>query len=276
MATYAIGDLQGCYDELQDLLELIDFDSSTDRLWFTGDLVNRGPASLQCLRFVKENNHLSVLGNHDLHLLAVATRQAKLRHKDTLDDILRAPDRDELLDWLLHCPLGYRDASLGFTMVHAGLSPHWDIPKALLCAAEVEALLRGGAHEDFFAHMYGDQPDSWSEQLRDWDRCRYIINCLTRIRYCDPAGRLTLREKGPPGTQAPPYLPWFNVAQRQSRGAKILFGHWATIRLGTRLDFTGEKVFPLDGGCIWGGKLMALRLEDETYFQVPSRQQRAD
>lgn len=274
MATYAIGDLQGCFDELMDLLELINFNQQTDTLWFTGDLVNRGPQSLECLRFVKEHNHITVLGNHDLHLLAVAEKQGKLRRKDTLNEILRAPDRDELLDWLLHRPLGHQDPGLGYTLVHAGLSPHWDIKQALGCAAEVEALLRDGGHVEFFSHMYGDLPDTWSDQLQGWDRWRFITNCLTRIRYCDPTGRLTLKEKGAPGTQDSPYVPWFTVAHRKSRRDKILFGHWATIRLGRLQDFTGDNVYPLDGGCVWGGRLMALRLEDETYFHVASRRQR--
>lgn len=274
MATYAIGDLQGCYLELMELLDLVNFDKESDDLWFTGDLVNRGPQSLECLRFVKENNHITVLGNHDLHLLAVAVKQGKLRHKDTLDEILRAPDRDELLDWLLHRPLIYQDNKLGYTMVHAGLSPQWEIEQAVRCAGEVEALLCGGGHEEFFSHMYGDLPDNWSEHLQEWDRLRYITNCLTRIRYCDPDGRLTLKEKGPPGTQASSYIPWFTVAQRKTRGDKIIFGHWATLRLGEQQDFTVANVYPLDGGCVWGGNLMALRLEDASYFQVPSRQYR--
>jgi bis(5'-nucleosyl)-tetraphosphatase (symmetrical) len=274
MATYAIGDLQGCYIELLELLDLINFDKENDSLWFTGDLVNRGPQSLECLRFVKDNNFITVLGNHDLHLLAVGVKQAKLRHKDTLDEILRAADRDELLDWLLHRPLSHQDFKLGYTMVHAGLSPQWDIEQAVSCAGEVEALLRGAGHEEFFSHMYGDLPDSWSDNLQGWDRWRFITNCLTRIRYCGPDGRLTLMEKGPPGTQTSPFIPWFTVAQRKTRGNKIIFGHWATIRLGNKQDFTAANVYPLDGGCVWGGKLMALRLEDAAYFQVPSRQRR--
>jgi len=274
MATYVIGDLQGCYEELLDLLELINFSKEADSLWFTGDLVNRGPQSLQCLRFVKENNFISVLGNHDLHLLAVGAKQAKLRHKDTLDEILRAPDRDDLLDWLLRCPLTHQDNKLGYTMVHAGLSPQWDIKLTLRCAGEVEALLRAGRHVEFFSHMYGDLPDIWSDHLQGWERWRFITNCLTRIRYCTHDGRLTLREKGPPGTQETPYIPWFTVQQRRSRNEKILFGHWATIWLGEQQDFTRDNVYPLDGGCVWGGKLMALRLEDETYFQVASKQRR--
>ena len=274
MATYVIGDLQGCYLELLELLESINFDSNKDRLWFTGDLVNRGPLSLECLRFVKENNFVTVLGNHDLHLLAVASGKAKLRRKDTLDKILSAPDREELLDWILQCPLSHQDKKLGYTMVHAGVSPQWDISQAFRCAGEIETLLRGKRHDEFFSNMYGDTPEVWSEDLPGWDRYRYITNCLTRIRYCDPTGRLTLKEKGPPGTQAAPYIPWFTVGQRKTRHDKIVFGHWATIRLGRQLDFASSNVFPLDGGCVWGGELLAMRLEDEAFFRVPSKQPR--
>lgn len=272
MATYVIGDLQGCYLELLELLDVINFDDKKDRLWFTGDLVNRGPLSLECLRFVKKNNFITVLGNHDLHLLAVAADKAKLRRKDTLDEILNAPDRDELLDWLLQRPLSHQDKKLGYTMVHAGVSPQWEIGQAISCAGEIETLLRGGRGDKFFSKMYGDSPDIWSEDLQGWDRYRFITNCLTRIRYCDPEGRLTLKEKGPPGTQATPYIPWFTVEQRKTRHDKIVFGHWATIRLGKQLDFISSNVYPLDGGCVWGGELLALRLEDETIFQVPSKQ----
>ena len=274
MSTYVIGDLQGCYQELLDLLDKINFDEGRDRLWFTGDLVNRGPRSLECLRFVKENNCITVLGNHDLHLLAVAARQSKKKHKDTLETILSASDRDELLDWLLRRPLLFMDDSMDYLMVHAGLAPQWDVGLAAACAQEVEVLLRGRDHTEFLSNMYGDKPDIWSDTLRGWDRYRFITNCLTRIRYCTAEGRISMTDKGPPGTRSSVNIPWYAVRNRSCNHTKIVFGHWATIRLGPSQDFSSANVFPLDGGCVWGGCLMALRLEDETWFEVPSRQKK--
>jgi len=272
MVTYAIGDLQGCYQELITLLDKINFDEKKDRLWFTGDIVNRGPESLAALRFVKQLNAITVLGNHDLHLLAIAAGKAKSHKKDTLDAILNAPDKAELLDWLRHLPLLHQDSELGFTLVHAGLPPQWDLTDAFNYAKEVEEIIQGHQAEKFFSNMYGDHPDKWSENLQGWDRLRFITNCITRIRYCDPEGRLTLKKKGPPGTQANPFIPWFNVAKRKSSDQKIIFGHWATLRLGNEQGFENTNVYPLDNGCVWGGELTAFRLEDEKYFSVPSQQ----
>ena len=275
MATYAIGDLQGCFQELITLLDEINFDEKKDRLWFTGDIVNRGPESLAALRFVKQLNAITVLGNHDLHLLAIAAGKAKPHKEDTLDAILNAPDKADLLDWLLHLPLLHQDPELGYTLVHAGLPPQWDLTDAFNYAKEIEDVVRGHHAENFFSNMYGDQPDKWSDELQSWDRLRFITNCFTRIRYCDPEGRLTLEEKGPPGTQAKPFIPWFNVVNRKSSSQKIIFGHWATLRLVNGQDFENINVYPLDTGCLWGGKLTALRLEDEKYFSVPSQQPRS-
>ena len=272
MPTFAIGDLQGCFDELRDLLEIIRFDPARDRLWFTGDLVNRGPQSLDCLRFVKElgDAAITVLGNHELHLLAIGNGQPQYLHDgDTLDDILAADDCRELLDWLRGLPLMHHDADSGFTMVHAGLPPQWRTGQALEYAAEVEQALRGPRYRDYFANMYGNEPDCWSPDLDGWDRLRFITNCLTRIRYCSGDGVLDLKEKGVP--DAHDALPWFEVAGRQSLPEKIIFGHWAALRDYSQ-DYARFNVFPLDMGCVWGGELVALRLEDERYFRVPSRQ----
>lgn len=273
MSTYAIGDLQGCYQELLALLDDINFDEDDDRLWFTGDLVNRGPESLQTLRFVRAISTVTVLGNHDLHCLAVAAGKAESRKNDTFEDILNAADRDELLHWLRHLPLLFHDQQLGYTMVHAGLPPQWDLSAANTHAKEVEECLRGPQADQFFSNMYGDQPDLWSEDLAGWDRLRFITNCFTRMRYCDAEGRLTLKDKGPPGSQAAAYMPWFDIAGRKTNQLKIIFGHWASLRHGNINNFNMSNVYPLDSGCLWGGKLTAMRLEDGQYFTVPCRQQ---
>ena len=274
MPTYAIGDLQGCYDELMDLLEEVRFDPVADRLRFTGDLVNRGPQSLDCLRFVRDlgDSAVTVLGNHELHLLAIGNGQPQYLHAgDTLDEILDAEDCAELLDWLRTLPLVHHDEQSGFTMVHAGLPPQWRLGETLRYAAEVEQALRGPHYRDYFANMYGDEPDTWSAGLDGWERLRFITNCLTRIRYCSADGVLDLSEKGAPGNQPETALPWFEAAGRKTRAEKIIFGHWAALRDYPQ-DYARFNVYPLDMGCVWGGELVALRLEDEQYFSVPSRQ----
>lgn len=258
MAVYAIGDVQGCYDELQSLLELIRFDPEHDRLWFAGDLVNRGPKSLETLRFVRGLDSIAscVLGNHDLHLIAVAHDQPLDRDDHTLDAILRAPDRDELIDWLRCQPLMHHDASLGFTMIHAGLPPQWDLQLALRCAHEVEAILCSDQLQEFLAHMYGNKPKRWSEKLSGWERLRFIVNCFTRLRFCDADGRIKLKHKGPPGSQPATLQPWFEIPGRASKDLNIIFGHWST--LGERND---PGIYPIDFGCLWGGQLTALRID---------------
>ena len=274
MPTYAIGDLQGCHAELLDLLDTINFNEHSDRLWFTGDLVNRGPQSLPCLRFVKQLGAIAVttLGNHDLHLLAIAAGKATPRKQDTVHDVLAAADRTELLDWLRQQPLLHHDADLGFLLVHAGLPPQWDLSLARDCAAEVEKKLRGGKAVQLYENMYGDQPDLWSEYLDGMARLRFITNCLTRMRYCDSNGRLDLRDKNPPGKQAAHLIPWFGMKQRRTRDIPVLFGHWASLPSGNITDFTPYNVTPLDSGCVWGRRLTAMRLEDKKMFSVPSRQ----
>ncbi|KFI22902.1 symmetrical bis(5'-nucleosyl)-tetraphosphatase [Nitrosococcus oceani] len=262
MAIYAIGDIQGCYDELQQLLKEIHFDEQADQLWLAGDLVNRGPKSLEVIRFVHGlgKRAITVLGNHDLHLLAVAAGLQPLHSKDTLAAILSAPDREELITWLRHLPLLYRNSKLGITLIHAGLPPQWDIATAESCAKELEAVLQGPNWRDFLAHMYGDKPVQWRDDLKGWERLRTISNCLTRLRYCDAKGRFSLKFKESPGTQTKGGLmPWFKVPHRASHGERIVFGHWATLEVG---PYEGP-VFALDGGCVWGGQLVALRLDKE-------------
>lgn len=265
MSTWVIGDIQGCYDELRRLLDQIGFDSARDRVWFTGDLVNRGPDSLATLRFVRSLGAaaLTVLGNHDLHLLAVAAGSTPLRRGDVdLRQVFEADDRDELLDWLRCCPLLHHDAQLDLTLIHAGLPPEWDITLARRCAAEVEQVLRGPEYRELFEHMYGDQPRRWDAALEGWPRLRFIINCLARLRYCAPDGRLALEHKGAPGEQPDEALPWFALPQRRSRGARILFGHWSTLG---RVGWEQHSVWGLDSGCVWGGALSALRVDAEPW-----------
>ncbi|NOX42796.1 MAG: symmetrical bis(5'-nucleosyl)-tetraphosphatase [Gammaproteobacteria bacterium] len=277
MAVYAIGDVQGCYAELQLLLEKISYNNSEDILWFAGDLVNRGPGSLAVLRFVKSlgAGAVVVLGNHDLHLLAVAAGCAKNKPSDTLEEILSAPDREELLDWLRFQPLIYHDKLSGFTLVHAGLPPQWGLIEAQSCAQEVETILRSADYQEFFKHMYGNKPNLWSTDLTGWGRKRFIVNCFSRLRYCDASGKLSLNEKGQPGSQAKDCLPWFEVSNRLSKEMKIIFGHWSTLRSSAVSE---PGIFPTDTGCVWGGELTALKLqgkqlqEKPEYINVPCEQ----
>lgn len=268
MAVYAIGDIQGCYAELMALLETIEFDATCDQLWFTGDLVNRGPDSLSVLRFVRDLNErvpsaaVTVLGNHDLHLLAVAEGKGRQHRSDTLDEILAAPDREVLLSWLRHQPLLHHDEESGITLIHAGVPPQWSLEEAQQYAAEVETALRGEQYQAFFADMYGNQPEQWQDDLAGWDRLRFITNCYTRLRYCDEDGRLNMQEKGAPGSQAVGNVPWFEVASRQTRNERFVFGHWSTLGL-----HQSNNVVSLDTGCLWGGQLTAMRLDDEGSFQ---------
>jgi len=272
VATYAIGDVQGCYEEFSALLDHVRFDESVDRLWLAGDLVNRGPRSVEVLRLVKNlgERAVTVLGNHDLHLLA-ASENLRSKSKDTFADVLDAGDRDALLSWLRDQALFHTDPVLQFSMVHAGLPPQWRIEDAVRAAAELERCLRGPEYRDFLAHMYGNSPDLWREDLRGHDRLRFITNAFTRTRYCRRDGALDLHEAGPPGTQPRGLVPWYRHPDRKSQGAKIVFGHWATLPSGD-VDETEHKVFHIDQGCVWGGVLTALRLEDLQRFSVPSRQ----
>ena len=270
MATYAIGDVQGCAEALFSLLDLVAFDREHDRLWFAGDLVNRGPHSLEVLRFVHGlgERAVCVLGNHDLHLLASAAGAREPRAKDTFGDVLGAPDRDSLLEWLRTRPLLYHDGEHGFAMVHAGLPPQWTLQEARALAREVEAVLRGTADGAFYREMYGDEPRHWSPALTGSARHRFIVNALTRLRYVTSDGALEFRHAGPPGTQAKGLVPWFEAPGRQSRGTHIVFGHWATLQLHEPVE-PAHRVYHLDTGCVWGGALSAMRLEDGRRFSVP-------
>jgi bis(5'-nucleosyl)-tetraphosphatase (symmetrical) len=269
MPIYAVGDLQGCFDELQQLLGLLHFDPRQDRLVFCGDLVNRGPKSLEVLRFVRSLGPaaVTVLGNHDLHLLAVA-HGGRPGKRDTLTEILAASDCDELLDWLIEQPLAWQDPDTGTLVIHAGLPPQWNAGQTLALAREAAAVISGTEGRRFFSRMYGDHPDQWDEKLRGTDRTRFVVNCLTRLRYCTAEGRLDLRPKGAPGSQPATLMPWFTVPGRASRGTPLVFGHWSTLG---RVAWPEEQVFGLDTGCVWGGRLTACRLGDGQLFEVPSR-----
>ena len=265
MSTYAIGDIQGCFGTLTRLLESLRFDPSVDRLWLVGDLVNRGPRSLETLRFVKAlgASAVTVLGNHDLSLLMAAEGFGKSGKGDTFDDILHAPDRDELLFWLRHQRLCHEEN--GYCMVHAGLLPCWTTVDALERAGEVEKALQASDWREFLAHLWGSEPAAWRDDLAGWSRLRVIVNAMTRLRFCSPEGVMDFRAKGEIAKAPPGLLPWFEVPERRSAEATLVTGHWSAL---------GLKLLPnllaLDSGCLWGGPLTAVRLKDRAVFQVPS------
>ena len=266
MTTWAIGDVHACLDDLERLLDRIAFDPAADRLWFVGDLVNRGPRSLDTLRFVRGLGDcaITILGNHDLHLLAAAVGVRAPRPKDNFDDVLNAPDRDELLDWLRWRQLLHTDDQLGFTMVHAGLHPHWDMLTAHSLARDIEAHLRRPGFADLLTWMYGDQPATWSPRLTGSERLRFAINAFTRMRYCQADGTLDFDESGPPGSQPDHLMPWFDHPDRPRGSTRLVFGHWSQLGCVHRNDVHG-----LDAGCVYGNALTALNLDDgETMVQI--------
>lgn len=274
MAIYAIGDVQGCYAELCRLLEKINFDPAADTLWFCGDLVNRGPESLRTLQFVKSlgSSALTVLGNHDLHLLALHHGVRKVRDARDLQKILKSPERDELLGWLQAQPLLHYDKRHKAVLVHAGIHPQWGLSKARKLAAEVEAELRGPRAAEFFSLMYGNTPTRWSEGLLGAKRLRFITNVLTRMRYVKPTLKLDFSANGSPRDKLnSPLTPWFEMPARLRADVRIAFGHWSTLPVGVY-----GRCFALDGGCVWGGHLVALRIDNqsEDWFFVDSHTHR--
>lgn len=262
MAVWAIGDIQGCYDELSRMIDKLNYDPAQDALWFCGDLVNRGGQSLEVLRLVKSLNEQTVvtLGNHDLSLLAVGARSEKdqARVNPELRAVLFAPDRDDLLDWLRHRPLLHADRALGTMMIHAGLAPNWSIPRAESVAREIESQLRANDYKRLLRQMFGNKPETWSARLRGIERLRAGINVLTRMRFCDVRGRIAFSEKGMPGTQRPGIYPWFSVPGHIPRELRVVFGHWSTLG-----RFAGLGVHAIDTGCVWGGALTAMRIDVE-------------
>ncbi|MBT9611673.1 MAG: symmetrical bis(5'-nucleosyl)-tetraphosphatase [Burkholderiales bacterium] len=263
MSTYAIGDIQGCFEALNLLLEKIQFDPAQDRLWLVGDLINRGPDSVEVLRWAMSlgGRAVTVLGNHDLHFLAVAEGHVPPHRNDTLDELLAAPDRDELIDWLRCQRMIYAEGD--WVLVHAGLLPQWTVEQAVQLGAEVETALSGANYRDFLKHMYGNQPDRWDDSLTGIDRLRVITNAMTRLRVCSPAGVMDFNHKGSPETRPKGTLPWYEVSGRKSANANIVCGHWSALGLNV-----GSRHVALDTGCLWGGQLSALRLEDRQVFQT--------
>jgi bis(5'-nucleosyl)-tetraphosphatase (symmetrical) len=264
VAIYALGDIQGCFSALESLIGQIRFDSSKDTLWFVGDLVNRGPKSLAVLRWVKAlgNSAVVVLGNHDLHLLAAAEGVRPLSKGDTFQDVLEAPDREDLLNWLRQQRLLYREKNV--VLVHAGLLPQWSAAEAEALATEVEDVLRGSEYKTLLREMYGSSPAQWSPDLTGMVRYRVIVNALTRLRFCTSEGKMDLKQNGPPETAPQGFSPWFALPNRKNRDVVIVSGHWAA--LGLRV---ADNLLALDSGCVWGGSLTAVRLEDRKLFQVP-------
>ena len=266
MSHYVIGDIQGCYSEFRRLLDLVAFDPANDRLWLVGDLVNRGPDSLSVLRSVKSlgASATTVLGNHDLHLLIVAAGHRPAHRRDTLSDVLAAPDRDELLEWLRGLPLVAREGER--LMVHAGLLPSWTAADAVMLSREVEAALRSPDHGDFLRDLYGDEPASWDDDLGGIDRLRAIVNVCTRLRFCSADGTMEFSEKRGADHAPDGFAPWFAHPSRRSAGTMIYCGHWSTLEL-----MLAPNVAMLDSGCVWGGTLTAIRIDDGRVFQEPSR-----
>ena len=268
MSTYVVGDIQGCLQPLKCLLREVRFDPEDDVLWSVGDVVNRGPKCLKTLRFLYKmrDSLVMVLGNHDLHLLAVAAGVRQPSKSDTLDEILKAPDREELLNWLLHRPLIHREH--GFTMVHAGIPPQWSIKKAIKRAREVETVLQSPDCTEFFRAMYGNDPAVWSKDLQDMARLRVITNYLTRMRYCTADGILDLESKGPtPNLGKQKVSAWFSHPNRKAKDDKILFGHWASIEGHTDTP----NAIGLDTGCVWDGALSLYCLETGTWTRCACR-----
>ncbi len=274
MATYAIGDVQGCFDELMELLEVIEFDEKSDTLWFVGDLVNRGPKSLETLRFVKSlgERAITVLGNHDIHLLTIAYGVNSDKGHKTLRPVLGADDRDELITWLRQQRLVHFDAQLGIGMVHAGLPPQWTFEQTMGFGSEVEAVLQSDAVGDLLSVLYGDHPARWHDQLAGIERQRFIVNACTRLRFCDQAGEMDFAFKGEIGGQPAGLLPWFDVDNRCSVDDFIVFGHWSALGF-----MQTDRLLSIDTGCLWGGELTAVRIdtEEKLRFRVQSHGHRS-
>lgn len=264
MATYAIGDIQGCYPALDRLLEKVAFDPLKDRLWVVGDLVNRGPQSLQVLRLLRDLGGAAtiVLGNHDLYLLMVAAGYSRREDDDTLHQVFEADDRDCLLLWLARQPLMHVEGD--YVLVHAGLLPQWTVARAQALADEVSAVLTGPDSKAFLLELAGNQPERWSEDLKGWDRLRVVVNAMTRMRFCSADGRMALRAKGAPDKAPPGTMPWFMVPDRYNRTHTIVCGHWSALGF-----YRAPGLIALDSGAVWGGKLTAVRLEDGAVIQVP-------
>jgi bis(5'-nucleosyl)-tetraphosphatase (symmetrical) len=266
---FAIGDIQGCFTPLKELLDKVAFDPSQDKLWFCGDLVNRGPESLDVLRYVKnlDQNAITVLGNHDIHFLAVALGITHPRPKDTFQQLLQAPDKDELIDWLRKQPLLHTDKQHKFAMAHAGIYPTWSWQQTQECALEAEQVLGGENYIEFLKLLYGNKPSRWDPDLTGHERIRFIVNAFTRMRFCDRDAHLDLKYKGPPGTQPDHLMPWFEHPQLDLGSHELVFGHWSTLGMSSRKD-----IHALDTGCIWGGQLSAFELNSRILTRLDCEQ----
>jgi bis(5'-nucleosyl)-tetraphosphatase (symmetrical) len=265
MSTYAIGDVQGCFEHLKALLHHIQFDPTKDRLWFAGDLVNRGPESLETLRFIQQIPQVvTVLGNHDMHLLALAAGLFPEYKSHTLSEILSAPDQDELIDWLRHQSLLHHDAQHATTLVHAGIYPGWTLTQAQRYANEVEEVLQSDDYRSLLENIYDDTPTRWEEGLTGWDRLRFIINVFTRMRFCTAQYALDFHKKGGIDQRDATWMPWFDAPHRAMQDQAIIFGHWSALQGKSNT----ESIHPIDGGCVWGNSLIAMRLEDKQCFEV--------
>lgn len=263
MAIYAIGDVQGCFDELQHLLDKIQFNEHSDKLWFVGDLVNRGVKSLETLRFIKNlgNSAVTVLGNHDIHLLVTANFPERIKRKDTMHAIFAASDSGELIDWLRFQPLFHYENSFG--LLHAGLPPQWDLVHTQKMANLAENALRDSHYKNLLTELYGNSPDIWSDKLTGIEQIRFIINCFTRMRFCEKNGRLEFENSGELGSQPSHLKPWFELPQRKTADVKLIFGHWSALGF-----YQSHNCYAIDTGCVWGRELTALRLDDLKRFSV--------
>ncbi len=265
MPTYVLGDIQGCFKPLIRLLDTLEFDPAKDKLWLVGDLVNRGPDSLSVLRFVRDlgDSATCVLGNHDLHLLAVYTGHRKLGAKDTVQDVLDAPDAGELIEWLRNRPLLVHEPDGPHVLCHAGLHPAWDLETAEAEARFVEQFLQSPDYQSLFSFMYGNKPAKWKSGRSAEKRIRFAVNCFTRMRFCKANGKLDFQHKGAPGTQSENLVPWYTLSDRKNRDLKILFGHWSTLG-----ETNNPNVIGLDSGCVWGGCLTAYELESGKFRRI--------
>ena len=275
MVDYAIGDLQGCFDPLQRLLDHVEFNEHTDRLWFVGDLVNRGPHSLEVLRFIKglPIPAIITLGNHDLHFLArLFGHKPPYPKEDTLQALLAAPDAEEMGHWLRNQSILYHDTALNIVMCHAGIAPVWTLTQAKARADELEQALRGEFYREFLTHMYGNTPDHWSSDLSGIDSLRVICNYFTRMRLCNSEGYLELSYQGTPDKIPDHFYPWYALPNRCDIGADLVFGHWAALQG----HCPNPTIHAIDTGCVWGGPLTTLRLQDMQRFEVPGQTRRID
>ncbi|RMH20268.1 MAG: symmetrical bis(5'-nucleosyl)-tetraphosphatase [Gammaproteobacteria bacterium] len=265
MATYAIGDIQGCYDEFRHLLDNIHF-NSTDRLWLVGDVINRGPRSLQTLRFIRNelaDQAIMVLGNHEIYALAAFHKIVSHDEKNTFYEIFDAPDAEELLYWIRNRPLVHYDPSLRAIMTHAGIPPVWNLTDTLTYANEIAEQIRSEDYVELLTRIFGQFPTDWDANRKGWQHYRYLVDGLTRLRFCTPEGTLDVKTKGGLSSAPQGYYPWFQCPGRKPVDADIIFGHWSALR-GIHLD----GIYGIDTGCVWGGRLTALRLEDKVRFSV--------